>query len=378
MSLSVKDILILDFFDNKPLHTKIPDYKSDIYGKNAHERLLSLYNDGWIRHSEPSETLHMLPTKALSDFLLRHNEMCENKSRADLIRLIIQKIPQKAYAHAVPKVYIVTQKGRNAISHNMAYILNARENYGLSNSEISHWQSYLSQRGTPYNARTVIDRAMHDKASIFVMSGEWSKLRNLYYTLAHFYLRAKKDDDALSSLMLVFFLDLSGMRDDNKLVSYENLFQTQKGIILLIDELRLNLHISYDDLRTKFLSTIARKAPGLPFSYFSPQTSALILLERTRGIDFSPTKYIAQRNVPDPSAKSYKFERNTRFGSFDTPFYQKNKKEKKLYIPVFVPPNLEKKEQIKKPLKVKKAEKKTTKDSVMEKAKNLIASFFSE
>ena len=42
MSLSVKDILLLDYFDNKPLHTEISVYKEKIYGKNTHERLLSL------------------------------------------------------------------------------------------------------------------------------------------------------------------------------------------------------------------------------------------------------------------------------------------------------------------------------------------------
>lgn len=375
MSLSVRDILILDFFDNKPLHTKIPAYKSDIYGDDAHDRLDFLINDGFIRQSVPRETLHMLPEKALSDFLSRYGS-CEGLSKADLIRLIIQKIPENAYSHAVPKVYIVTQKGRSEIAHNMAYILNVRENYGLSNGEIRHWQNYLSSRKEPYNARTVLNRAMNDKASLLVLGGKWSKLRNLYYTLAHFHLRSKDDENALSYLLLVFFMDLSGMRDDNRLASYENIYPTQKGIILLIDELRMNLKISLYDMKTKFLSTVARMAPGLPFSYFSPQTSAFILTERLRGVEFSPMKYITDRNVPDPSAKAYKFEKA------DADFYRnlpfKNKKIQKLHIPVFVPPNLDENKKKSNVKKVRIEEKHHKKEKGLKEFIGKISSFFSK
>lgn len=377
MSLSVKDILLLDYFDNKPLHTEISVYKEKIYGKNTHERLLSLLDNGWIRYSTPKETLHMLPEKALSDFLSRHGVKSEG-TKADLIRLIIQKIPEKAYYHAVPKVYTVTKKGRDEISHNMAYILNARENYGLSESEIRHWQSYLSHKGEPYNSRKVLERAMNEKASVYIMAGEWSKLRNLYYTTANFYLRSKDNENAVSYLFLVFFLDISGMRDKNRLENYEKLFRTPKAIILLIDELRLKLKISLSDMKPKFLSTIARMAPRLPFSYFSVHTSAFILTECLRGTDFSPRKYITERNVPDPSDKGYKFDKSGKTASGlsvrDFPF--KVKKKEKLHIPVFVPPEIKKAEDKKILKKNRKVEKKEVGEKGIKKVINLISSFF--
>ena len=139
------------------------------------------------------------------------------------------------------------------------------------------------------------------------MAGEWSKLRNMYYTVANFYLRIKDKSRALPCLYLVFFMDMSGMGNKNNLVPYENLFPTQKGMILLMDEIRKELHLTMDDVKTSFLSSVARMAPRLPFSYFSPQMMASMLLERLRGRDFNGTRYIADRNVPDPSSKSYHY-----------------------------------------------------------------------
>lgn len=97
------------------------------------------------------------------------------------------------------------------------------------------------------------------------------------------------------------------MGNKNNLVPYENLFPTQKGMILLMDEIRKGLHMTMDDVKGSFLSSIARMAPSLPFSYFSPQVMASMLLERLRGIDFNGTKYICDRNVPDPSSGAYHY-----------------------------------------------------------------------
>ena len=73
MGLSIKDILLLDYFDGKPAHHKVPPYKESIYGRDANDRIGELFDDGWIRMSRPQETLTMLPDKALSDFLKRYD-----------------------------------------------------------------------------------------------------------------------------------------------------------------------------------------------------------------------------------------------------------------------------------------------------------------
>ncbi len=49
MALSIRDILILDYFDGKPVHHKIPPYKLKIYGQDANDRIGLLYENGWIR-----------------------------------------------------------------------------------------------------------------------------------------------------------------------------------------------------------------------------------------------------------------------------------------------------------------------------------------
>ena len=237
MALSIRDILILDYFDGKPVHHKIPPYKLKIYGQDANDRIGLLYENGWIRYSRPQETVSMLPDKALSDFLKRYGLSGEG-SHAELTGRVISRIPESDYAHGVPKIYVLTKEGKAEIGHHMAYVLNVRENYGLTEGEIGESQNTLAQRGEPYTARDILYRAFQQKISLYIMAGEWSKLRNMYYTVANFYLRIKDNEEALPYLYLVFFMDMSGMGNKNNLVPYENLFPTQKGMILLMDEIR--------------------------------------------------------------------------------------------------------------------------------------------
>ncbi len=284
----------------------MPPYLQNTYGKDADLRLDRLYADGWIRESRPQETVTMLPDKALSDFLKRYGFSGEG-SHGDLVRRIIKDIPEKDYAHGVPKIYVVEPKGKAEIGHHLAYVLNVREKYGLTEGEIGESRSALAMKGNPYTARDVLERAFQQKMSLFIMAGEWSKLRNLYYINANFHLRAEAKDKALTYLYLVFFLDMSGMGNKNTVTPYENLFPTQKGMILLMDELRHEQKMTTDEVKSSFLSSVARMAPRLPFSYFSPQIMAAQLLERLRGVPFNGAKYITEKNVPDPSSKSYHY-----------------------------------------------------------------------
>ena len=268
MGLSVREILILDYFDGKPVHAKMPSYLYATYGSDADLCLDRLYADGWIRESTPRETVNMLPDKALSDFLKRYGLSGEG-SHTELVRRIIHEVPEKNYNHAVPKVYVLEPKGRTEVGRHMAYVLNVRENYGLTEGEIGESRSALALKGNPCSARDILERAFQQKVSIYTMAGEWSKLRNLYYVMANFHLRAEAGDKALSCLFLVFFLDMSGMGNRNTVIPYENLFPTQKGMILLLDEVRHRENMTAEEVKAAFLSSVARMAPRLPFSYFS-------------------------------------------------------------------------------------------------------------
>ena len=39
MGLAVKDILLLDYFSGKPLHSRMPEYLESTYGLHADERI---------------------------------------------------------------------------------------------------------------------------------------------------------------------------------------------------------------------------------------------------------------------------------------------------------------------------------------------------
>lgn len=306
MGLSIRDILILDYFEGKPVHTKVPRYQENVLGPHANTRIHELLQEGWIRHTRPSETVNMLPDKALSGFLA-HYGLPSDGTHVELVRRVIENIPEKEYAHVVPKLYIATMDGRREITHHMAYILNARGNYGLTEGEIGEAQAALAFRGEPYRPADILLRAFQQKENIFKMSGEWTSLRNLYFTMANFYIREEKNKEALSMLYLVFLIDMSGMENRNTLTSYQNIFPTQKGIILLMDQLRKELHMSLSGVKVDFLSSIARLGPSLPFSYFSPQVMSRMLIDRLSGHDFDRTKYIVDVNTPDRTATAYHY-----------------------------------------------------------------------
>ncbi len=306
MSLSIRDVLLLDFFNGKPVHNRVPNFQFDVYGSDANSRIQDLCEEGWIRHSRPQETLNMLPDKALSDFLLKYKQDSQG-SHVELVRRIIEKIPENEYAHAVPKLFVVTGDGQKEISRNMAYVMNVRGNYGLTEGEIGESQHALSLKGVPFSANDILCRVFQKKASIFSMAGEWTKLRNLYFTMANFLLKIQREKEALSYLFLVFFMDMSGMENHNRVCRYENLFPTQKGIIILMKHLCEDGEMSGRAVKSFFLSSIARTAPRLPFSYFSPQIMGDILIDRLHGQDFNRLYYIKDKNTPDSTATAYHY-----------------------------------------------------------------------
>ena len=70
-------------------------------------------------------------------------------------------------------------------------------------------------------------------------------------------------------------------------------------MILLLDEVRHRENMTAEEVKAAFLSSVARMAPRLPFSYFSPQVMAAQLLERLRGVPFNGAKYIAEHYLED-------------------------------------------------------------------------------
>ena len=213
-----------------------------------------------IRYTRPQETVNMLPDKALADFLAHYGYSPEG-SHAQLVRRVIENIPETDYAHAVPKLYIATMDGRREMNSHMAYILNARGNYGLTEGEIGEAQRTLAARREPCSAKSILLRAFQQKIEIFTMGGEWTRLRNLYFTMGNFYVRQDENHTALTMLYLVFLLDMSGMENRNRLVTHEELFHAE-GNYSAYESAEKELGMSEMAVKTDFLSSLPEWAPG--------------------------------------------------------------------------------------------------------------------
>ena len=91
---------------------------------------------------------------------------------------------------------------------------------------------------------------------------------------------------------------MSGAENGHSVVPYEKLFPTQKGIIVLMEQLRQKLGMTDSEVRSAFLTACAREALPIPYSYFSPRVMSDILIERLAGEDFDRNKYLPRRNPP--------------------------------------------------------------------------------
>ena len=54
MNLSIQDVLILDFFNGKPVHALIPEYQRDLYGADANARIHDLCEGRRMDAREPA------------------------------------------------------------------------------------------------------------------------------------------------------------------------------------------------------------------------------------------------------------------------------------------------------------------------------------
>ena len=78
-------------------------------------------------------------------------------------------------------------------------------------------------------------------------------------------------------------------------------------MILLLDEVRHRENMTAEEVKAAFRFFCRAHGAETAVLLFSPQVMAAQLLERLRGVPFNGAKYIAERNVPDPSAGAYHY-----------------------------------------------------------------------
>ena len=122
-------------------------------------------------------------------------------SHAQLVRRVVDNIPETDYAHAVPKLYIATMDGRREMNSHMAYSTECPGKITTDGREIGEAQRTLARR-EPCSAKSILLRAFQQKIEIFTMGGEWTRLRNLYFTMGNFYVRQDENHTALTMLYL--------------------------------------------------------------------------------------------------------------------------------------------------------------------------------
>lgn len=134
----------------------------------------------------------------------------------------------------------------------MAYVLNVRENYGLTEGEIGESRSALALKGNPCSARDILARAFQQKVSIYTMAGEYRSCATctMPWQTSIF---VRKRGIRRSACSLFSSWIVSGMGNRNTVIPYENLFPTQKGMILLLDEVPQGEHDGGEEGGISFL-----------------------------------------------------------------------------------------------------------------------------
>lgn len=303
--LSVADLLLLFEYNGRTKDYRISEYKIEEYGFDYLERIQNLIANGYLKFGSPEESLQALTIVQLKE-ILRANKQKLSGNKNELINRVVQNIPAKNYADNLPKIYNATQKGILEIEHRSAYIENRQEMYGFLNSEILAVEDSLDRQDMN-SAEEILEQLFSRAIVKHSIAHNFGLLRNAYYNMHKFYKKRGKLKDSLSALLAAIYIDLSGMSNNNTVNQYNSLgFVFETSLWQEIDKERTALNLSDNDLISMFYATVDI-LDKLPFSYFSVDKMAEIIIDRLHGQMNLLEQYEKYADYPSEDNPNYNY-----------------------------------------------------------------------
>jgi len=150
--------------------------------------------------------------------------------------------------------------------------------YGLDMDVVEKELSKLKIRDPRFTVREVVWPMLNDRREAYKLKKQWGLCRNDWYSMCDLLIREKRWQQALEFIIIVLYVDLSGMINNNGVLRYDSVNTAPRVVSYFLDMYeKANMNLE------KFLEfvqqTLNSLDPGLPFCYFNDETFYEILCE---------------------------------------------------------------------------------------------------
>ena len=314
LELSINDIFILDYFDNREVITEAADWQKRNFGYNVVQRLEELTNSKYLRLSTISESLELLKLPELKN-ILKSKQLLLSGKKAQLIQRILENFTNDELIKYYIPVYKLTNSGQIFLKAKAAYLDNQKYCYGFSNLEIESEEFILKERNKNFTSSDalwslILKKYLNSDSRKNRDLLKWADAVNIRIIMADFQIKRCLYEDALTPLLEAFCIDIAGWRQ-NGYVSYYKDFKPYNMIKIKIEEVLL-FNPALKDTLLEIATPIFDKLINhlLPFSYFTIRSAQEILIKLLTDEEFDISTIEPDNELPYEYSKEAYFDRN--------------------------------------------------------------------
>lgn len=286
ISISPKEILCLEYFNNRDMNEPISQWKQSEFGSDYKKTLQYLFEEGYLRKSNLEENISYKIIPDLKEILKTKNLKISGK-KADLIARIFNNFSEEELQkYCTSCRYILTDYGKKALSQNEIYILNDKHaNFPIS--QIYQYKTKFKELNPDITDKEILFKIIQQSTINSITSRNWNEVRTALLREAEYSQFLGYSQNALRCSLQITALDLSGCQNEDRIDAYKDLF-IAPGIIRIIENsaiLSNNINNQFDEFSIKAIHEITKV---LPFSYFTDYSILKIIKEALLGKEFNP------------------------------------------------------------------------------------------
>lgn len=208
IGLTPGEIILLDWCDGTPRDRLFPQYFKYTYNINGRKSVENLLKEDFLEYGVYENELASLTVKVLKTILSDNNIIPKGRKE----NLVDQVIEADINVKDLPKVYILTFKGRETVRDYEHIVLAHKDKFFDVVSVIS----YREKLTYPYGYGDLKWAYLGDQTMIHTKEQNFGLLRNTHLARADHLEREKKYSSALSEYIVVVLFDLSGLSNSYK------------------------------------------------------------------------------------------------------------------------------------------------------------------
>lgn len=296
MSLSIKELYILDYFYNRPIEEKVSEYRVSQFGNDYYPLLQKLILNGYLRISNIQDEIYMLIIPELKT-ILKTKKLKISGRKNELISRIFDNFSEKELQiYSKGKYYVLTTLGKTIINENEIYILNKDVPYPYPIELLKTTKDKLKIINPNISDKEILYYITCRETDHLLKEKNYFRLRSHLIYEAETSLKLGYSTNSLISYIQILTLDISGCSELSKETSngiqrYERI-QLFPIFLTNIRQVIIASNISSDNLNELITKIVNKIINQLPFSYFKSENIILIIKEYINGniIDFSKVK----------------------------------------------------------------------------------------